>query len=106
MHETVIANEIIKKAQQQGKVKSIVVEVGELANIPAHHLKEALASMTDWHIRMIKKKATVRCTCGFKGAPRIIEKSHDATFFECPKCRQIPNVIDGKDIILKEVEVF
>jgi Zn finger protein HypA/HybF involved in hydrogenase expression len=105
MHETIIASEIIKKAKQQGKVKSIVVEVGELANIPAHHLEEALAKMTGWKIKMLEKKASVKCTCGFKGQPRITEKSHDAVFFECPKCKKIPFVVEGKDIMLKEVEV-
>ena len=38
MHETVIANKIITKAKEQGKVNSIVVEVGDLAHLPAKEL--------------------------------------------------------------------
>ena len=103
MHETIIANDIINKAKEQGKVKSITVEVGDLAHLPAHELKETLSALVNWKIKIIEKKARIKCSCGYIGEPKIIEKGHDSTVFVCPKCNKIPDILDGKDITLKEV---
>ena len=105
MHETIIANEIITQAEKQGKVLSIKVEVGDLAHLPAHELKECLKSLVDWKIQIINKKALVRCACGYKGEPKILSKGHDSTVFVCPECGDIPKILKGDKIILKEVEV-
>ncbi|MBW2999381.1 hydrogenase maturation nickel metallochaperone HypA [Candidatus Woesearchaeota archaeon] len=105
MHETVIANSIIEEAKKQGNVKSITVEVGDLGNLPAEEIEQTLKQMVDWEIKLIKKKATVKCKCGYQGEPKILEKGHDLNVFVCPECGTVPEVIDGKDIILKEVEV-
>jgi len=106
MHETIIAGDIIKKAKEQGKVKSITVEVGDLGHLPAEELEETLKKMVDWKIKIIRKKAKVSCSCGFTGEPKIIDKKHDFTLFKCPKCGNIPEVaLEGKDIVLKDVEV-
>ena len=105
MHETVLANKIIEKAKEHGKVKSILVEVGQLAEVPAHELAETLKKMIDWEILVTEKKAKVKCSCGYEGEPKIVEKRHEMTLFVCPKCSSLPKVLEGKDIILKEVEV-
>ena len=105
MHETIIAKQIIETANSKGKVKSITVEVGDLAHLPANEKREVLENMTDWKINIIEKKATVKCSCGYEGEPLILEKGHDSTIFQCPKCKAIPEILDGKDITLKEVEV-
>ncbi len=105
MHETIIANDIINKAKEQGKVKSITVEVGDLAHLPAHELKETLSTLVKWDVKIIEKKATVKCACGYKGTPKILEKGHDSTVFVCPECNQTPDILDGKDITLKEVVI-
>ena len=105
MHEQVIARNIIDTAKKQGKVVSITVEVGDLGHLPAHEMKEVLENMTDWKISIKRKQAVVQCVCGYYGEPRINEKSHGHTDFVCPGCGNIPSVVDGEDIILKEVEV-
>jgi Zn finger protein HypA/HybF involved in hydrogenase expression len=105
MHELTFAQQLIKKARQQGDVKSIILEVGELANITSENLERTLKEITKWNINIIKRKAVVRCNCGFKGEPKIIRREHDLILFVCPKCSTIPKVLDGKDIVLKEVEV-
>jgi len=104
MHEIVFANKIIEEAKKTESVKEITVEVGELAHIPADELKEALEKLVDWELKVIETKAKVKCSCGFKGEPKIIEKGHDYTIFQCPKCGRYPEVLEGEDIILKEVK--
>jgi len=105
MHETIIANDIIKQAEKQGKVLSITVEVGDLAHLPSHELEECLKSLVNWKVNIIEKKATIKCSCGYKGEPKILSKGHDSTVFVCPKCENIPKILDGNQIILKDVEV-
>ena len=104
MHETIIANQIIKEAKKHGKVKELTIEVGDLAHLPLEEMKQTLSTMVDWKLIFIPKKATVECSCGYKGEPKILEKGHDSTIFICPKCNSIPNPIDGTEIILKEVK--
>ncbi|MFC1742195.1 hydrogenase/urease maturation nickel metallochaperone HypA [Nanoarchaeota archaeon] len=105
MHDTLISKDIIEAAQKQGKVKSITVEVGDLGHLPLEELRETLVKMVPWEVRMVSKKALVRCTCGYEGEPDIKDHSHGHSVFVCPKCGQVPEVLEGKDIVLKEVEV-
>jgi Zn finger protein HypA/HybF involved in hydrogenase expression len=105
MHETIISNDIINKAKEQGNVTEITVEVGDLGHIPAPELKECLEKLTSWKINLIEKKAIVKCACGFEGNPKILEKGHDSTVFVCPKCDSVPEIVSGKDIILKSAVV-
>lgn len=106
MHETIIANKIIEKAKEHGSVTKIVIEVGDLAHLPASDMKEVMEKLTNWEVDVRSVKANVKCSCGFIGEPKILEHSHDMTIYECPKCKKIPNeVLSGGEIILKEVEV-
>ncbi|MBW3012423.1 hydrogenase maturation nickel metallochaperone HypA [Candidatus Woesearchaeota archaeon] len=106
MHETLIAQDIIKEANKYGKVLAIVVEVGELAHIPAEELDECLKSLVDWKVLVNETPSVVSCICGYEGRPRILEKGHDSTMFACPECKAVmPEIISGTDIVLKEVEV-
>jgi len=106
MHETIIAKQIIEEAQKQGKVREITVEVGDLGHLPAHELEECLKGMTTYKIKIKKKKAIIKCKCGYKGEPHIIEKAHDFSLYECPKCKAPnPEILEGKDIKLVEVKV-
>ena len=103
MHETPIIKDIVEHAQKQGDVKSIVVEVGQLASIEAEHLKEHLKELVDWEIKVEERKAKVKCKCGFEGEPQIMTRGHDFVLFTCPWCGDIPEVIEGADIVLKEI---
>ena len=105
MHEKLIAEEIINKAKEHGKVKSITVEVGDLAHLPAEDMEKVLKNMTEWDIKIINGPALVKCLCGFEGEPTILEHKHDFVLYECPKCKKVPKAISGEDIILKDVDV-
>ena len=109
MHDTLISKDIIDAAQKhakQGKVKGITVEVGGLGHLPAEELRETLSRMVpDWELKIVNRKAIVKCTCGYEGEPDIIEHSHGHSVYQCPKCKSVPEVTEGKDIVLKEVEV-
>jgi Zn finger protein HypA/HybF involved in hydrogenase expression len=106
MHDTLISKDIIETAQRQGKVRSITVEVGDLGHLPLEELREALESrVPGWNIKLVRRKAAVRCSCGYQGEPKIIEHKHGHALWQCPKCGMVPELIEGKDIVLKEVEV-
>lgn len=106
MHEHYISRDIINTAKKHGKVKSITIEVGDLAELPAEELEETLKAMVGWEIKIIKKKGKIRCKCGYTGEPKILQKMHDFTLFNCPKCRALQEnfeVLEGNEIKLKEV---
>ncbi|HII72392.1 TPA: hypothetical protein HA265_06575 [Candidatus Woesearchaeota archaeon] len=106
MHETIFAKQIIDAANAQGNVKGIVVEVGDLAHVPAHEMKEVLLRMVPhWEVKVVRVKAKVRCACGYEGEPDIKEHGHGHAVFFCPKCNSVPEIIEGSDITLKSVEV-
>ena len=106
MHEQAIAKEIIGEATKHGNVKSITVEVGDLGHLPLEEMEEVLNTMTQWNVIMVRKEATIACKCGYVGKPKILEKGHDHNVFECPECQaKMPKILDGHEIILKEVEV-
>lgn len=105
MHETIIARKLIEEAEKHGKVKKIVVEVGELGHLPAHELRPTITAMVDWEVELIEKSAIVKCSCGYKGSPKILERGHDMCLFVCPECEEVPRIIEGNQIRLLSVEV-
>ncbi|MBD3304605.1 hypothetical protein GF343_05660 [Candidatus Woesearchaeota archaeon] len=106
MHEGFIAKELIDKAKEQGNVKKVTIEVGDLAHLPADELKDALEKRVDWEVEVIRIPGLVECRCGYRGEPKILEKAHDLTLFECPKCKKVPfKIIEGEEIVLKDVVV-
>jgi Zn finger protein HypA/HybF involved in hydrogenase expression len=105
MHEQAYVNRIVKEAMRHGLVEGITVEVGELAPIPPEELEEALQA-TKWEVKVVVKPATVECKCTYKGPPKITEKGHDFNIYHCPSCgRLAPRILDGKEIVLKDVRV-
>lgn len=107
MHERGIAAEIISKAESLGKVKGITVQVGDLAHLPANEMEDVLKEMCPgWKVKVTRKQAKVKCSyCGYQGEPNILEQRHGYVLFNCPMCSQMPDILEGKDIILKEVDV-
>lgn len=105
MHETVIADTIIKQAEKHGNVKKIYLEIGELAPVPSHELIECMKRLVKWKIDWKEKPAKVECSCGFKGHPKILERGHDSFFIECQKCKKIPKLTDGTEIKIIKVVV-
>ncbi len=104
MHESIFVKDIIKQAKKHGDVKGVVIEVGGLAPIEAEHLQLHLKEIVDWKVEVKQKKGIVECECGFKGEPEIITKGHDFVLFKCPWCGDVPKIIEGDKIILKEVK--
>ena len=105
MHETIIANNIIKEGKKHGEVERLYLEIGELAHVPANDLIQCLIKLVDWDIIYKDIPAKVKCACGFKGHPTILERGHDSFLIECPKCKSIPELVGGKDIIIKKVTI-
>jgi len=106
LHEQTIAKKIIEEAMKHGKVKKITVECGALAHLPAKDMEKVLKEVAPFEVDVVEKKAKVKCkNCGFEGEPRIEMHTHDASVFFCGKCGSVPDVIDGKDIIIKSVVI-
>ena len=107
MHEHSIANKIISDAQAYGKVKSITIEVGDLAHLPADEMQKILQEKKpNWEINVERVEAKVKCQCGYEGEPEILQQLHDHNIYQCPKCKQpLPEILEGEDILIKEVEV-
>jgi Zn finger protein HypA/HybF involved in hydrogenase expression len=105
MHEVAIAQNIIEEAKKHGEVEEIYLELGELSHAPSHELVEYLQRLVDWKIHSREIPAKVKCSCGFEGRPIILERSHDSFLIECPKCKAVPELINGKDIKIVKVVV-
>lgn len=106
MHDTVIASSIMKFAQRRAgkrKVKSVALDVGELAPVEAQEIAQTLKTITGWKVEARPVKAFVACSCTYKGAPKILERGHDFVLFECPKCGNVPEIREGGEIRVKEV---
>ena len=107
MHETIITKNILREVSKKAKgrkVESITIEVGDLAHLPAHQLKDFLKNMVDFEVVVKSVKARVKCGCGYEGEPRILAHEHDFTLFECPECNKTPRVLSGEDIVLREIK--
>ena len=98
MHEHSFIQAIIKDIEDKDAVQEISIEVGELAGIEADHLAKHIEEETGWNVEVYQKDALVECECGYKGKPKIRERLHDMVIFECPTCKQIPKILEGKDI--------
>ncbi|MBW2971204.1 hydrogenase maturation nickel metallochaperone HypA [Candidatus Woesearchaeota archaeon] len=104
MHETKLVTNIIEEARKQGEVKSILIEVGELAPIKPEHLKTHLAEIVDWHVEVKQVPGVVKCECGYHGKPDIMNRGHDFVLFTCPWCGDVPEIESGNQIKIKEVK--
>lgn len=108
MHETIVASKVLedlKKGVKGRKVKKVRFEVGELAAITPDELGEVLKTMADFEFSVEEKKAKVKCKCGYVGIPEILDREHDSVIFTCSKCGEIPEIVEGGDIKIIEVEV-
>lgn len=97
-HESKVVENILKEV---GNAKKVKVLVGELSGYTVDEIKRALEPRIECEVE--EEKGIVKCECGFEGNPKILEKEHDFVFFECPKCSAIPEILKGKDIIIKDI---
>ncbi|MFH0836033.1 MAG: hydrogenase/urease maturation nickel metallochaperone HypA [Candidatus Micrarchaeota archaeon] len=111
MHESVFAQKVIDDAVKQSnksaaEIKSAVIEVGELAQVTRDDLEYALHGFVDWKLEVREVPAVVSCACGFKGHPKVTERGHHFSAWECPECGvKMPELVEGGDIKIIEVEV-
>jgi Zn finger protein HypA/HybF involved in hydrogenase expression len=105
MHETVIADNIIKEAKKYGDIKEIFLEIGELASVPMNDLLPCIKTIVPWKVHAEETKAACTCACGYSGHPSILERGHDAFIIECPECKEVPLLTRGTDIIITKVIV-
>ncbi|MBW2967200.1 hydrogenase maturation nickel metallochaperone HypA, partial [Candidatus Woesearchaeota archaeon] len=59
----------------------------------------------DWKVTITRKAAKAKCSCGYEGQPIIKSHTHGHSVYVCPKCGIVPEILEGEDIVLKEVEV-
>ena len=105
MHDSVIAQSILKDLEKQSSVKKAYLEVGELYGIEPDHLLEHLKEVSKIEFEVKQTESEVECNqCNFKGKAKIIERMHDFVLYECPKCNGEVTVIEGDKIIIKKVE--
>jgi Zn finger protein HypA/HybF involved in hydrogenase expression len=97
-HESKVIESILKQCTNAKKVK---VLVGEFSGYTVEEIKRALEARIDCEVE--EEKGIVKCECGFEGSPTILEKEHDFVFFECPMCNQIPEILKGKEVIVKDI---
>ena len=109
MHEHTLAMNILKTAHDAAKgqkILKIVLEIGEIADIPPQELVDAIKHIVKYDVEYAESESKIKCSCGYIGRSRILEKKHAATIFVCPECNNSnPEVLTGKDIIIKEIEV-
>jgi len=103
MHEEAFINSILEPIEDKENVLRIEIELGDLVGITPEHLKKHLADKVNWEIKITVKESWVKCVCGYKGPAKIKKRLHDLVIFECPKCGNLPKVIDGKDIKIRKV---
>jgi Zn finger protein HypA/HybF involved in hydrogenase expression len=106
MHEITFAKSVIDEIKDKGNVESIEIEVGELAEVTAEDLKQAIETITGWKVRVKEMESKVKCKCGYIGRANIKEKGHDVIIYNCPKCSSLPKPIIGQDIKLKRVVYY
>ena len=105
MHNIKIAQEILRKAKQQGAKRTISLEIGELSNTSVEELEETLKSLTKMKIELNLISSKIKCSCGYLGIANILDRDHDYCYFNCPKCsNNKPEVLEGKE--LKIIRVF
>jgi Zn finger protein HypA/HybF involved in hydrogenase expression len=105
MHDSVIAQSILRDLEKEGKVKKAYIEVGELFGIDPEHLLEHLKDVSKIKFEVKQSLSVVECEdCGFRGRANIIERLHDMVLYDCPSCSGQVSVISGDKIIIKKVE--
>ena len=108
MHEYSIAYDIFatakKAALENGadKVTKIHVEIGELAMASKDQIEFLFSAISSddplFHeitIECFEGKIESRCKCGYEGNERFI----------CPICGALPEIIRGREILVKNIEI-
>lgn len=104
MHEMIFVKKILEEAKKAGASNFVRVEVGELAHLSAEELRMALEGASKMDFDIVFRESKVKCSCGYEGRARIIEKNHGYCIFNCPSCNRIPKILEGGEIKILGVE--
>ncbi len=122
MHEIKVMNNVVNNVLQKTNnqhVKRILVvhlQVGELTflgsvqlNFAFDILKKSNPILKDTKLLIEEIKSIGRCTsCGFEGplSPAELPEYHfNIPSLDCPKCKKKLEIIKGRDLILKDIEI-
>ncbi len=99
MHDTATINRIIDAAKEYNP-KMIRIELGELATLTSHELKESIEQATSWSVEIKEKESLIQCSCGYKGKAEIVDRGHGYCIFACPCGNKKPEVLEGGEVKL------
>ena len=132
MHEINIADKVLREARSAGASHFFRVEVGELCEITAEELEDGLKRVTEiavldnfnsfgnvvlqksgepdfgemkFEVDFVESK--IKCSCGFLGRARVIDRGHGYCVWDCPSCGASGSrveVVGGGEIKIIEVE--
>jgi len=110
MHEISICNRILEEAKKAGAIKSITIEVGELATLSGKEIIDTCKDLDPKikiYIKEIKNK--ISCPiCEKENSATILEKGHGYAIYECssPQCRNKKDlkILQGGSIRIVEIE--
>lgn len=108
MHESGIAYDIYatsKRAAEDNnavRVKKIFVDVGSMAMVNPDQVEFMFKTFItddpvfkDTEIEFNTILPMAECACGYKGSE----------IFVCPNCGKLPHMIQGKEILVKNIEI-
>ncbi len=122
MHEIKVISQVVQSVLQKahdGQAKRVLVvrlQVGELAflgtmqmNFAFDILRKDEPILKDTKLVIDEIKATGKCAnCGFKGSlsPAELPEYHfKIPSLDCPKCKKKLEIITGRDLVVKEIEI-
>lgn len=118
MHEFSVMGQMVETILHEAKnrdaieVKEVILEIGEFTFLGREQLLFAFDVFKEEDMlknaRLIieVKKAAIECDCGYKGG---IEYSNTPLYHQrfpivsCPKCNAVPNIVAGKDCIIRNI---
>ena len=114
MHEINIADRIFRDARGAGATHFLRVEIGELCEITKEELEEGLGKVTnvnvvgslqdfggtilqssnsekdfelgEWKFKVDFVESKIKCSCGFEGRAKILDRGHGYCLYGCPSC--------------------
>jgi len=104
MHDMILSKQILDEISKYDDVLECSIEVGELFGIEPDHLLEHLKEISDVNFKILQKESKIKCKCGYKGRAKIVERMHDLVLYECPKCHEVPDVIEGDKLKIVDVK--
>ena len=123
MHEYGLASTIFKQLSAEienieiNKVLDVTLDIGEYNFVDKDELEYCIHSIMKGtvfegsHLVLNSIPGIVHCnTCGYQGPLEFLDESehdHDHTttpIFACPKCYGNPRIIQGQEIIIKQIK--